>query len=147
MTLFALVGAAGYIAPRHMHAIKAVGGDLTVAFDLTYSTSRGRWYHVSWEGADVTSGGIATNIGVHFFDMLVHVFGAPSTNVVHLREGARASGVLVSGRANVPWFLSVDANDLPASQVSGTRTFRSITVNGDEIGFSDGFADLHVRSY
>jgi len=268
MTLFALIGAAGYIAPRHMHAIKAFGGDLTVAFDpkdsvgiidsyfpqahffteferfdrhidklrrrgqgvdyiaicspnylhdahcrmalrsqadaicekplvlnpwnldglaeleqssgrrissilqlrlhpaieelrkriaaapnnefaidLTYITSRGRWYHVSWKGDDVKSGGIATNIGVHFFDMLVHVFGPPSTNVVHLREGARASGFLVCGRANVRWFLSVDANDLPAGPVSGTRAFRSITVNGDEIGFSDGFTDLHVRSY
>jgi UDP-N-acetyl-2-amino-2-deoxyglucuronate dehydrogenase len=268
MTSFALVGAAGYIAPRHMHAMKAVGGNLTVAFDpkdsvgiidnyfpqahffteferfdrhidklrrrsegvdhiaicspnylhdahcrmalrsqadaicekplvlnpwnldglaeleqssgrristilqlrlhpaienlrkkiaaapnsafgvdLTYITSRGRWYHVSWKGDDVKSGGVATNIGVHFFDMLVHVFGPPSTNVVHLRDGARASGFLVCGRANVRWFLSVDADDVPATEAARKRTFRSITVNGDEIDFTDGFADLHVRSY
>ena len=268
MTQFALVGAAGYIAPRHMHAMKAVGGNLTVAFDpkdsvgiidsyfpdahffteferfdrhidklrrrgegvdhiaicspnylhdahcrmalrseadaicekplvlnpwnidglaelerssgrriatimqlrlhpsilelrqriaaapnneitvdLTYITSRGRWYHVSWKGDEAKSGGIATNIGVHFFDMLVYVFGPPSANVVHLRDGARASGSLVCGRANIRWFLSVDANDLPANGIAGKRTFRSITVNGEEIDFTDGFTDLHVRSY
>jgi UDP-N-acetyl-2-amino-2-deoxyglucuronate dehydrogenase len=267
MTLFALVGAAGYIAPRHMHAIKAVGGDLTVAFDpkdsigiidnyfpqahffteferfdrhidklrrrgqgvdyiaicspnylhdahcrmalrsqadaicekplvlnpwnldglaeleqssgrrvstilqlrlhptieelreriaaapnnefavdLTYITSRGRWYQVSWKGDESKSGGVATNIGVHFFDMLVYVFGPPSRNVVHLRDAQRASGFMVCGRANVRWFLSVDAKDVPAG-VAGKRTYRSMRLNGEEMDFTDGFADLHVRSY
>jgi UDP-N-acetyl-2-amino-2-deoxyglucuronate dehydrogenase len=267
MPLFALVGAAGYIAPRHMHAIKAVGGNLKVAFDpkdsvgiidsyfpdahffteferfdrhidklrrrgegvdhiaicspnylhdahcrmalrsqadaicekplvlnpwnldglaeleqssgrristilqlrlhpaienlrkaitaapnnefavdLTYITSRGRWFLVSWKGDESKSGGIASNIGVHFFDMLVHVFGPASSNIVHLREPQRASGFLACGRANVRWFLSVDASDLPAG-AEGKRTFRSIRVNGEEVDFSDGFADLHVRSY
>ncbi len=267
MTLFALVGAAGYIAPRHMHAIKAVGGKLAVAFDpkdlvgiidnyfpeahffteferfdrhidkmrrrgegvdqiaicspnylhdahcrmalrsqadaicekplvlnpwnldglaeleqssgrristilqlrlhpaienlrktisaapnnefavdLTYITARGRWYLVSWKGDETKSGGIASNIGVHFFDMLVHVFGCASSNIVHLRDAQRASGFLVCGRANVRWFLSVDPKDLPAG-AEGKRTFRSITVDGEDIDFSDGFADLHVRSY
>jgi UDP-N-acetyl-2-amino-2-deoxyglucuronate dehydrogenase len=267
MTLFALVGAAGYIAPRHMHAIKAVGGELAVAFDpkdsvgiidnyfpqahffteferfdrhidklrrrgggvdhiaicspnylhdahcrmalrseadaicekplvlnpwnldglaeleqssgrriftilqlrlhpaienlrkkiatapnnefavdLTYITSRGRWYHVSWKGDESKSGGVATNIGVHFFDMLVHVFGPASSNVVHLREPQRVSGSLLCGRANVRWFLSVDPKDMPEAG-AGKRTYRSITVNGGEVDFTDGFADLHVRSY
>jgi UDP-N-acetyl-2-amino-2-deoxyglucuronate dehydrogenase len=267
MTLFALVGAAGYIAPRHMHAIKAVGGHLKVAFDpkdsvgiidnyfpeadffteferfdrhidklrrrgegvdhiaicspnylhdahcrmalrsqadaicekplvlnpwnldglaeleqssgrristilqlrlhptienlrkriaaapnnefavdLTYITTRGRWYLVSWKGDESKSGGIASNIGVHFFDMLAHVFGPASNNVVHLRDRQRASGFLICGRANVRWFLSVDAKDIPPG-ADGKRTFRSITVNGEDVDFSDGFADLHVRSY
>ena len=125
----------------------AAAPDNELAVDLTYITSRGRWYHVSWKGDDAKSGGIATNIGVHFFDMLVHVFGPPSVNVVHLREEARASGFLMCGRANVRWFLSVDGNDLPANGIAGKRTFRSITVNGDEIDFTEGFTDLHVRSY
>ncbi len=268
MTSFALIGAAGYIAPRHMRAIKAIGGDLKVAFDpndsvgiidsyfpdasffveferfdrhidkmrrrgqkidfvsicspnylhdahcrfalrsgadaicekplvlnpwnidglaeieketgrriatilqlrlhpqivalkdriaaspknefavdLTYITSRGRWYHTSWKGDVAKSGGIATNIGVHFFDMLGHVFGRATKAVVHLRDDQRAAGYLECGRAKIRWFLSIDAKDLPEA-VRGTKTtYRSVTLDGEEIEFSDGFTDLHTRSY
>jgi UDP-N-acetyl-2-amino-2-deoxyglucuronate dehydrogenase len=268
MTSFALIGAAGYVAPRHMKAIKAVGGDLKVAFDpndsvgvidsyfpeasffveferfdrhidklrrrgekidfvsicspnylhdahcrfalrsdadvicekplvlnpwnidglaeiqkatgrqistilqlrlhpaikalreqvqastqndltldLTYITSRGRWYHSSWKGDEPKSGGVATNIGVHLFDMLTHVFGPPQRNVVHLRQRERAAGYLECGRARIRWFLSVDRNDLPAAVAKDKTTYRSVLLNGEEIEFSDGFADLHTRSY
>lgn len=116
------------------------------SIDLTYITSRGRWYHASWKGDDSKSGGIATNIGVHFFDMLAYVFGAPDLNIVHLRDRERAAGYLTCGRAEVRWFLSVDRRDLPAA-VNGKTTYRSITVDGEELEFSDGFTDLHTRSY
>ena len=116
--------------------------------DLTYITSRGLWYQHSWKGDVKKSGGIATNIGVHFFDMLHFIFGGLQDNVVHLSEEARAAGYLEYDRARVRWFLSVDARDLPEAQRAvGQRTFRSITVDGAEIEFSDGFADLHTRSY
>jgi UDP-N-acetyl-2-amino-2-deoxyglucuronate dehydrogenase len=268
MTSFALIGAAGYIAPRHMRAIKAIGGDLKVAFDpndsvgvidgyfpdasffveferfdrhidkmrrrgqkidyisicspnylhdahcrfalrsgadaicekplvlnpwnidglaeieketgrkiatilqlrlhpviqslkqrieisaknefaidLTYITSRGRWYHTSWKGDDAKSGGIATNIGVHFFDMLSYVFGKVGKNIVHLRDPSRAAGYLECGRAKIRWFLSVDPRDLPDSVRGQKTTYRSITLDEEEVEFSDGFADLHTRSY
>ncbi len=268
MKSFALIGAAGYVAPRHMQAIKAVGGDLKVAFDpndsvgiidsyfpqasffveferfdrhidklqrrgeaidhvsicspnylhdahcrfalragadaicekplvlnpwnidglgeierttgrristilqlrlhpaikalkqrvdasssndfdlsLTYITSRGRWYHTSWKGDDPKSGGIATNIGVHLFDMLVYVFGPARRNIIHLRERERAAGYLECGRARIRWFLSVDRQDLPSSSPPGKTTYRSFTLDGEEIEFSDGFTDLHTRSY
>ena len=267
MTSFALIGAAGYIAPRHMKAIKAVGGDLKVAYDpsnsvgvldsyfpdahffveferfdrhidklrrrneqidyisicspnylhdahcrfalrsgasaicekplvlnpwnldglaeieeqtgnriscimqlrlhpaiialknrivasaknefdveLTYVTSRGRWYNTSWKGDTSKSGGIATNIGVHFFDMLSYVFGHLTDSVVHLRCDRRAAGFLVCGRARICWFLSVDRGDLP-THTNEKTTYRSIRVDGEEIEFSDGFTDLHSRSY
>ncbi len=267
MTNFALIGAAGYVAPRHMQAIKAVGGDLKVAFDpndsvgvidghfpdahffteferfdrhidkmsrrgekidyisicspnylhdahcrfvlrsnadaicekplvlnpwnidglkesehrtgrrvstilqlrlhpaitalkdmiaadqrnefeidLTYITSRGRWYHASWKGDESKSGGIATNIGIHFFDMLAYVFGPPALNVAHLRDPSRAAGFLVCGRASIRWFLSVDRNDLPAG-TNGKSTYRSIAIDDEQLEFSKGFADLHTRSY
>lgn len=120
------------------------GKDYTV--DLSYVTARGRWYHVSWKGDEAKSGGVATNIGVHFFDMLAHIFGAPGCNIVHLREKERAAGYLECGRARIRWFLSVDACDLPQNG-GGKKTFRSITVNGEEIDFTEGFTDLHVRSY
>jgi UDP-N-acetyl-2-amino-2-deoxyglucuronate dehydrogenase len=116
--------------------------------DLTYITSRGLWYMYSWKGDAKKSGGIATNIGVHFFDMLHFVFGAIQSNIVHLNEATRAGGYLEYERARVRWFLSVDAADLPEAQSSsGQRTFRSITVDGEEIEFSGGFTDLHTRSY
>jgi UDP-N-acetyl-2-amino-2-deoxyglucuronate dehydrogenase len=267
VTNFALIGAAGYVAPRHMQAIKAVGGDLKVAFDpndsvgvidghfpdahffteferfdrhidkmsrrgekidyisicspnylhdahcrfvlrsnadaicekplvlnpwnidglkesehrtgrrvstilqlrlhpaitalkdmiaadqrnefeidLTYITSRGRWYHASWKGDESKSGGIATNIGIHFFDMLAYVFGPPALNVAHLRDPSRAAGFLVCGRASIRWFLSVDRNDLPAG-TNGKSTYRSIAIDDEQLEFSKGFADLHTRSY
>jgi UDP-N-acetyl-2-amino-2-deoxyglucuronate dehydrogenase len=116
------------------------------AVDLTYIASRGRWYHTSWKGDEAKSGGVATNIGVHFFDMLSYVFGAPQQNVVHLNEAQRAAGYLECGRARIRWFLSVDRNDLPDS-AAGKSTFRSITIDGEELEFSEGFADLHTRSY
>jgi len=267
MTSFALIGAAGYIAPRHMQAIKAVGGDLKVAYDpndsvgvidshfpqahffteferfdrhvdklhrrgedidyvsvcspnylhdahirfglragcdvicekplvlnpwnidglaeieqhtgrkintilqlrlhpaiqalkeriaqsnerhsvdLTYITSRGRWYFASWKGDDSKSGGVATNIGVHFFDMLAYVFGPLKSQTASLREPERAGGLLSYEKADVRWFLSVDANDLPENVKGKKTTYRSITLDGEEVEFSEGFTDLHTRSY
>jgi UDP-N-acetyl-2-amino-2-deoxyglucuronate dehydrogenase len=117
------------------------------AVDLTYITSRGRWYHTSWKGDGAKSGGIATNIGVHFFDMLTHVFGPATKNVVHLHDDDRAAGYLECGRAQIRWFLSVDRNDLPESAQGKKTTYRSITLDGEEIEFSEGFTDLHTRSY
>jgi UDP-N-acetyl-2-amino-2-deoxyglucuronate dehydrogenase len=267
MTNFALIGAAGYIAPRHMKAMKAVGGDLKLAFDpndsvgvmdshypdahffteferfdrhfdmlrrkgdrihytticspnylhdahcrfglrsgsdvicekplvlnpwnidglaeierdtghkintilqlrlhpaiialreklasstkrhsveLTYITSRGRWYHASWKGTDQKSGGVATNIGVHFFDMLAFLFGPLQSQKCHVRTDSAAAGMLAYEKADVRWFLSIDQEDLP-QHVKGVKpTFRSITIDGEEIEFSDGFTDLHTRSY
>ena len=116
--------------------------------ELTYVTSRGRWYLYSWKGDEKKSGGIATNIGVHFFDMLHFVFGALQDSSVHLHEPARAAGYLEYEKARVRWFLSVDIHDVPEAQRStGQRTYRSITVDEEEIEFSGGFADLHTTSY
>ncbi len=116
--------------------------------DLTYITSRGRWYLASWKGDPKKSGGIATNIGVHFFDMLHFVFGDLKASVVHQISDICASGYLEYERARVRWFLSIDQDDLPRAQAeAGQRTYRSITMDGREIEFSDGFTDLHTRSY
>ena len=115
--------------------------------ELTYIASRGRWYYASWKGEDAKSGGVATNIGVHFFDMLSFVFGSVNRNEAHLREPERAAGFLECTNADISWFLSVDRNDLPADVQGKKTTFRSITVDGEEQEFSDGFTDLHTRSY
>ncbi|WP_256646944.1 Gfo/Idh/MocA family protein [Thermomonas paludicola] len=116
--------------------------------DLAYITSRGKWYLRSWKGDVSKSGGIATNIGVHFFDMLHYIFGALQGNVVHLSTATKAAGYLEYEHARVRWFLSVDMEDVPqAALEAGQRTYRSITVDGEEIEFSGGFTDLHVRSY
>ena len=116
--------------------------------DLTYITSRGHWYLQSWKGDLKKSGGIATNIGVHFFDMLHFVFGELQGNVVHYSSDTKAAGYLEYENARVRWFLSVDVDDVPAVQLAaGQRTYRSITVDGQEIEFSGGFTDLHTRSY
>lgn len=116
--------------------------------DLTYITSRGNWYLQSWKGDLKKSGGIATNIGVHFFDMLYFIFGELQENRVHYSSDTKAAGYLEYEHARVRWFLSVDLEDVPKAQLNiGQRTYRSITVDGDEIEFSGGFADLHVRSY
>jgi UDP-N-acetyl-2-amino-2-deoxyglucuronate dehydrogenase len=116
--------------------------------DLTYMTSRGRWYMVSWKGDERRSGGIATNIGVHFFDMLHFLFGQLQDNYVHHYSDTRAAGYLEYDKARVRWLLSVDAGDLPAQALAkGQRTYRSITVDGEEIEFSGGFTDLHTQSY
>ena len=116
--------------------------------DLTYITSRGNWYLQSWKGDQSKSGGIATNIGVHFFDMLHFIFGELQDNKVHLSEDTRAAGYLEYEHARVRWFLSIDVNDIPGPvRDQGQRTYRSITVDGQEIEFSGGFTDLHTRSY
>jgi UDP-N-acetyl-2-amino-2-deoxyglucuronate dehydrogenase len=116
--------------------------------DLTYITSRGHWYLQSWKGNEKKSGGIATNIGVHFFDMLHFIFGKLQDNKVHLSEDTRAAGYLEYEYARVRWFLSIDVNDIPGPIIDqGQRTFRSITVDGQEMEFSGGFTDLHTRSY
>ena len=116
--------------------------------DLTYITSRGRWYDNSWKGDESKSGGIATNIGVHFYDMLSWVFGAVQENIVHLREKHKASGYLEFENARVRWFLSIDENDLPQPvKEKGQRTYRSITIDHQELEFSAGFTELHTKSY
>jgi len=115
---------------------------------LTYVTARGRWYDVSWKGSNERSGGIVTNIGIHFFDLLLWLFGAPVACEVHVRDQKRAGGFLALERARVRWFLSTDSADLPFTPEPGVRTtLRSITVDGNEVEFSDGFADLHTRVY
>jgi UDP-N-acetyl-2-amino-2-deoxyglucuronate dehydrogenase len=115
---------------------------------LTYCTSRGRWYDVSWKGSEERSGGIVTNIGIHLFDLLLWMFGPVTGCAVHLRDDRRIGGFLELERARVRWFLSTDSADLPFVAEPGVRTtFRSITVDGAEIEFSDGFADLHTRVY
>ena len=116
--------------------------------DLTYITSRGRWYLQSWKGDNRKSGGIATNIGVHFFDMLHFLFGKLQDNVVHINEPTRAAGYLEYERARCRWFLSLDVMDVPdGHREAGQRTYRSITIDGNEIEFSGGFTDLHTMSY
>ncbi len=116
--------------------------------DLTYITSRGHWYMQSWKADVAKSGGIATNIGVHFFDMLHFIFGDLQSNEVHWHDAAHAAGYLEYEHARVRWFMSIDIDDVPAeARDRGQRTWRSITVDGDEIEFSGGFTDLHTRSY
>lgn len=116
--------------------------------DLTYITSRGNWYYTSWKGDDNKSGGIATNIGIHFFDMLIWIFGAVQELRVHLLTHDRAAGYLELENARVSWFLSINADCLPEqAKYKGMKTYRSITVDGKEIEFSEGFADLHTASY
>lgn len=116
--------------------------------ELSYITSRGRWYYISWKGDVHKSGGIATNIGVHFFDMLLWLFGGVKQNIVHQMKDDKAGGYLDLERARVKWFLSLDYNDIPNNvKETGQRTYRSITINGEEMEFSGGFTDLHTESY
>ena len=116
--------------------------------DLTYITSRGNWYSISWKGDIQKSGGVATNIGIHFFDMLSWIFGDTRKNIVHISEPHKAAGYLELENARVRWFLSLDYDDIPVKgKEAGKRTFRSITVDGEEIEFSEGFADLHTLTY
>jgi UDP-N-acetyl-2-amino-2-deoxyglucuronate dehydrogenase len=116
--------------------------------DLTYITSRGNWYPILWKGDVQKSGGVATNIGIHFFDMLGWIFGGEKKNIVHLSEPQKAAGYMELENARVRWFLSIDYNDIPVDvKETGQRTFRSITVNGKEIEFSKGFTDLHTLTY
>jgi UDP-N-acetyl-2-amino-2-deoxyglucuronate dehydrogenase len=115
---------------------------------LTYITSRGVWYDHSWKSVTEKSGGIGTNIGVHFFDMLSWIFGPVQNSYVYLSEHKRMSGALELKNADVRWFLSTDRSDLPKEAVeAGKPTFRSIEVNDEEIQFSEGFTDLHTKVY
>ena len=116
--------------------------------DLTYLTSRGKWYFVSWKGDESKSGGIASNIGVHFYDMLHFIFGDILHNEVHYRDEKTSSGYLEYKKARVKWFLSIDAANLPDNAIQGEKlTYRSITVGDEELEFSGGFTDLHTQSY
>lgn len=122
--------------------------DVVHDLDLTYITSRGNWYFNSWKGDVHKSGGIATNIGIHFFDMLTWIFGNVKNTTVHLLSHNKAGGFLELEKARIRWFLSLDYKDLPASAVQkGNRTYRSIVMDKSEIEFSEGFADLHTKSY
>lgn len=116
--------------------------------DLTYLSSRGHWYFTSWKGDINKSGGIATNIGVHFFDMLTWIFGPVRNNIVHLHSFDRAAGYLDLERARIRWFLSINEETIPGElRQQGKRTYRSIKIEGKELEFSDGFTDLHTTSY
>lgn len=115
---------------------------------LTYITSRGLWYHHSWKGNKEKSGGIATNIGIHFFDLLIWLFGNPKNSLVHLLDSKRAGGFIQLERADVTWYMSLEKQDLPGHAAKeGKPTFRSIVVDGEEVQFSEGFTDLHTRVY
>ena len=129
-------------------AVKNGPKDKIYNVDLSYITSRGNWYHYSWKGATEKSGGVATNIGVHFFDMLTWIFGDIKRNDVHLLQQEKAAGYLELEKARVRWFLSIDSRDLPEKiRSKGQRTYRSITWDDKEIEFSGGFTDLHTMSY
>lgn len=139
---------------RHHQAIldlkeKVAGENREGKYDveLTYITSRGKWYMESWKGDPRKSYGVATNIGVHFYDMLHFIFGKLQRNVVHFANDYKAAGYLEYEKARVRWFLSIDANDLPDSVKGKKPTYRSITVEGAEMEFSEGFTDLHTTSY
>jgi UDP-N-acetyl-2-amino-2-deoxyglucuronate dehydrogenase len=116
--------------------------------DLTYITSRGRWYFMSWKGDVEKSGGVATNIGIHFFDMLTMIFGDVKKSTVHYSDKKNAAGFLQLERARVRWFLSLDFSTIPDEiKATGQRTYRSIKIEGEEVEFSGGFTDLHTESY
>jgi UDP-N-acetyl-2-amino-2-deoxyglucuronate dehydrogenase len=139
---------------RHHESIlklreKVAAAPNTKKFDveLTYITSRGKWYMESWKGDERKSFGVATNIGVHFYDMLHFVFGRLQNNVVHHAGASRAAGYLEYERARVRWFLSIDATDLPPGVKGKKTTYRSIDISGEQLEFSDGFTDLHTTSY
>lgn len=128
--------------------VDAAPKDKIYEFDLTYITSRGNWYYTSWKGDVNKSGGVATNIGVHFFDMLTWIFGKVKTNDIHIHSHDRAAGYLEFEKAKVRWFLSINENTIPKEvRAAGKRTYRSMKIEGEEIEFSDGFTDLHTKSY
>lgn len=129
-------------------ASRQQSGDTVYNIDLSYITSRGAWYYRSWKGNPEKSGGVATNIGVHFFDMLTWIFGSVKQNLVLEREDDHVAGFLHLQNARVRWFLSINRNHLPQqARDMGKTTYRSLTMNGQEIEFSDGFTDLHTVSY
>jgi len=116
--------------------------------DLVYITSRGNWYYTSWKGDERKSGGVATNIGVHFYDMLTYIFGSVKQNVVHIRSHDRVAGFLQLERARVRYFLSINVETIPVEiRATGKRTYRSFSMEDTEVEFSDGFTDLHTQSY
>ncbi len=128
--------------------IEASPASMIFDVDLNYITSRGKWYFHSWKGEEAKSGGIATNIGIHFFDMLLWVFGAVRNSNVSAYEADHAKGYLELDKARVHWSLSINENHLPAEvRAKGKRTYRSLKMNGEEIEFSDGFTELHTNSY
>lgn len=128
--------------------LQAEGSTRRRQVNLTYVTSRGPWYHVSWKGTEEKSGGIATNIGIHFFDLLIWLFGVPGKSVVTTNTSFRMGGELDLATADVRWFLSVDPGDLPPkARERGRATFRSITIDGEEVEFSEGFTELHTEVY
>ncbi|MBN2616246.1 MAG: Gfo/Idh/MocA family oxidoreductase [Bacteroidales bacterium] len=128
--------------------VESMPKDKIFDIDLTYITSRGKWYFYSWKGDVVKSGGVVTNIGIHFFDMLQWIFGSAQQSIVHVLSADKAGGLLQLQRANVRWFLSIDRNDLPEKAIEkNLPTYRSITVDDEEIEFSGGFTDLHTESY
>jgi UDP-N-acetyl-2-amino-2-deoxyglucuronate dehydrogenase len=139
---------------RHHDAIlklrdKVAATSAATKFDveLTYITSRGKWYMESWKGDPRKSFGLATNIGVHFYDMLHFIFGRLQRNVVHYNGEAKAAGYLEYERARVRWFLSIDAGDLPEAVKGKKSTYRNIDISGEQLEFSEGFTDLHTTSY
>lgn len=133
---------------KEVAAAKKAGEAKMYDIDLTYITSRGKWYYRSWKGDVEKSGGVATNIGVHFFDMLTWIFGEARENIVHLSRPDCAAGFLQLEHARVRWYLSINRNDLRKTPAEpGKTTYRCITVDGEEIEFSDGFTDLHTVSY
>lgn len=130
------------------HRMQHAPNGRKVDVDLTYITSRGNWYLQSWKGDERKSGGVATNIGVHFFDMLHFLYGGVQQSLVHLATSTKAAGYLEYERARVRWFLSIDVNDVPEPErAKGKRTYRALTAGRENIEFSDGFTDLHTRSY
>lgn len=128
--------------------IEAAPKDKIFDIDLTYLTSRGHWYYTSWKGDMAKSGGIASNIGVHFYDMLMWIFGNVKQNIVHLHEHDRAAGYLELERAKVRWFLSINYDVIPEHiKETGARTYRSLMIEEEEFEFSGGFTELHTKSY
>jgi UDP-N-acetyl-2-amino-2-deoxyglucuronate dehydrogenase len=122
--------------------------DKVYDIDLSYITSRGNWYHRSWKGDIQKSGGVATNIGIHFFDMLTWIFGRVQENIVHISDSRRTAGFMRLEKARVRWLLSINHNDLPAGiREAGQRTFRAIYIDNENIEFSEGFAELHTQTY
>ena len=140
---------------RHHEAILELKGKIENApadkvydIDLTYITSRGNWYHTSWKGNEEKSGGIATNIGVHFFDMLQWIFGPIERSTVTMKTRDTNAGTLKFKQAKVKWYLSINAENLPQkAKENGLPTFRTLSIEGEEIEFSKGFTDLHTVSY
>lgn len=133
-------------AIRNLKTLVEKKGSHHHEIELTYITSRGDWYFKSWKGDDRKSGGLTTNIGVHFFDMITWIFGNPIRNELHIKNESVAGGFLELERANVRWFLSVDKSFLPPN-LGGKTTFRSLKIDGNEFEFSEGFTDLHTVVY